>query len=154
MEKRRLPYLDALRVLGAFFVVMVHVTSAGMHLCEPGTGAWRANTLINSLCHWAVPVFFMISGALFLDPRQEISVRKLYRKNLLRIVLCIGVWGFLYSLLDQYVYGTLSVKSIWIAAYGILTNQTGYHLWFLYTLGMLYIAVPLFRLLTAHATKR
>lgn len=41
-----------------------------------------------------------------------------------------------------------------IAVYGIITGNTGYHLWFLYTLIMLYIATPLFRLITCHASKR
>lgn len=154
MDNKRIGYFDALRIVSIFFVIVVHITSVGLRLCETATSAWIANWLINSISHWSVPVFFMVSGALFLDPNRELSIEKLYKKNIFRIAICIIVWGFLYSLLDQYLYGTLSSKSVLIAVYGIITGNTGYHLWFLYTLVMLYIAVPLFRLITCHASKR
>lgn len=154
MGRNRVCYFDVLRVVSIFFVIVIHVTSAGMKLCAPVTAVWRVNWLVNSISRWAVPVFFMVSGALFLEPSRELTLKKLYKKNILRIVVCIIVWGFLYSLLDQYLYGTLSAKSALVAVYGIVTGNTGYHLWFLYTLLMLYIAVPLFRLITSNASKR
>lgn len=154
MNNKRIYYYDILRCVSIFFVIIIHITSVGLRLCEPSTPAWSANWLINSVSRWAVPVFFMVSGALFLNPNRELSIKKLYKKNILRIVICIIVWGLFYSLLDQYLYGTVSIKSIPVALYGIITGNTGYHLWFLYTLVMLYIAVPLFRLITCHASKR
>ena len=154
MNDKRVGYFDILRIVSIFFVIVIHVTSVGLRLCETATPTWNVNWLLNSVSRWAVPVFFMVSGALFLDPRRELSIKKLYTKNISRIAICIIVWGFFYSLLDQYLYGTLSAKSILIAVYGIITGNTGYHLWFLYTLIMLYIATPLFRLITCHASKR
>lgn len=41
-----------------------------------------------------------------------------------------------------------------MAIYGIVTANTGYHLWFLYTLVMLYFGVPIFRLITENASKK
>lgn len=154
MNRKRVCYFDILRIVSIFFVIVIHITSVGLRLCEAATPAWSANWLLNGVSRWAVPVFFMVSGALFLEPSKELTLKKLYKKNIFRIVICIIVWGFLYSLLDQYLYGTISAKSVLIAAYGIITGNTGYHLWFLYTLVMLYIAVPLFRLITCHASKR
>mgnify|MGYP005944273421 CR=1 FL=1 len=154
MDNRRICYLDFLRVTAIFFVVIIHVTSVGLHTYDVFSGPWLMNSLLNSISRWAVPVFFMISGSLFLSPEKELSIKKLYKNNILHIVICIIVWGSFYSLLDQYIYNTLSIKSILIAVYGIITGTSGYHLWFLYTLTMLYIAIPLFRLITAHATKQ
>lgn len=154
MGKQRICYFDFLRVLSVFFVIVIHVTSVGLQSFEIATDAWIVNSLLNSVSRWAVPIFFMVSGALFLAPTKEISAKKLCRKNVCRILICIIVWGLFYSLLDQYLYGSISVKSILIAVYGIITGNTGYHMWFLYTLVMLYIAVPLFRLITCHATKQ
>ena len=154
MNRQRVCGFDFLRIMSIFFVIVIHITSVGLRLCDSMTGTWMANELINSISRWSVPVFFMISGALFLDPSRELSVKKLYKKYILRIAICIVAWGLFYSLLDQYLYGTLSAKSILVAGYGIITGNTGYHLWFLYTLIMLYIATPLFRLITCHASKR
>lgn len=154
MNDKRVGYFDILRIVSIFFVIVIHVTSVGLRLCETATPTWNVNWLLNSVSRWAVPVFFMVSGALFLEPSREITLKKLYKKSIFHIVVCIIVWGFFYSLLDQYIYGTLSAKSVPVAVYGIVTGNTGYHLWFLYTLVMLYIAVPLFRLITCHGSKR
>ena len=154
MDNKRVCFFDILRIVSIFFVIVIHVTSVGLRLCETATTAWNVNWLFNGVSRWAVPVFFMVSGALFLEPSRELTLKKLYKKNIFRVVVCIIVWGFLYSLLDQYIYGTLSAKSVLVAVYGIITGNTGYHLWFLYTLLMLYIAVPLFRLITCHGSKR
>lgn len=153
MKNKRVAYLDLLRIIASFAVVVIHVTSIAINQYNITSTTYMVNALINSALRWAVPVFFMISGALFLDPNKQISIRKLYTKNIFRIVVCIVVWGFFYSILDQYLYGTLSAKSILIAVYGIISGNTGYHMWFLYTLVMLYIATPLFRLITCYASK-
>lgn len=153
MKSQRLVYPDILRILASFLVVLIHVTTVGISDYEIGSSTWCVSLVLNSVCHWAVPVFFMISGMFFLDPEREMPPQKLL-KHILKIIICIAVWGFLYSLLDQYVYGHISAKSILIAVYGIITGNTGYHLWFLYTLLALYLATPTLRILTAHATKR
>lgn len=154
MKSQRIVYPDILRILASFLVVVVHVTSVGIRDYEIGSLTWRSSLAINSVCHWAVPVFFMISGMMFLDPDREVTTRKIFTKNIPKILLCVIIWGFFYSLLDQYIYGDISVKSMLIAIYGIVTDNTGYHLWFLYTLLALYIATPTLRILTANATKR
>ena len=151
---QRKNYFDLLRVISSFAVVVIHVTSAAMNTTEVSSQTYMANALLNSIMRWAVPVFFMISGALFLDPKREVTTKKLFTKIIPHFVICIIIWGGIYSILDQYLYGTLSVKSILIALYGIITGNTGYHLWFLYDILMLYIAVPIFRLITCNATKR
>lgn len=151
---KRKSYFDLLRVISSFAVVVIHVTSAAMNTTEVGSQTYKANALLNSLMRWAVPVFFMISGALFLDPKREVTTKKLFTKTIPHIVICIIIWGGIYTILDQYLYSTLSAKSFLIALYGIITGNTGYHLWFLYDILMLYIAVPIFRLITCNATKR
>lgn len=129
MNDKRVGYFDILRIVSIFFVIVIHVTSVGLRLCETATPTWNVNWLLNSVSRWAVPVFFMVSGALFLEPSREITLKKLYKKSIFHIVVCIIVWGFFYSLLDQYIYGTLSAKSVPVAVYGIVTGNTGYHLW-------------------------
>lgn len=150
----RMIYPDLLRILAAFLVVLIHVTSVVINEGHSASIAWMVCMALNSMSHWAVPVFFMISGMLFLDPKREVTMEKLFRKHITRIVLCIVIWGFFYSLLDQYLYGGLSLRSPFLAIYGILTGATGYHLWFLYALMALYLATPTLRIFTAHASRR
>ena len=151
---KRLVYPDLLRIIASFAVILIHITSSGIGSYEVNTGVWTASAVINSLCRWSVPLFFMVSGMFYLDPEKEVDTKKLFTKNIFRLLLCIVVWGFAYGLLDQYLYSTLTLKSVFITLYGIVTGHTGYHLWFLYTLLMLYVAVPALRVFTKHATKR
>lgn len=154
MAKKRLVYPDLLRVIAGFMVILGHVTSNGIRGYNMNTSVWTASIIINSLCHWSVPAFFMVSGMFFLDPQKEVDTKNLYTKSIWRIVRCIVVWGFAYGLLDQYLYSTLTLKSVFITLYGVVTGHTGYHLWFLYTLLMLYVAVPVLKVFTKHATKQ
>ena len=153
MKEDRVVYPDLLRIIAVFFVIAIHVTSVGIKDYSMNSTVWVFCLALNSLSRWAVPVFYMISGMFLLNPDRKFEVKEFYKKNVLRIVRCIVFWGFLYSMLDQFLYGTISTKSIAIAFYGILTDGTGYHLWFLYTLLLLYIATPVLRILTEHATK-
>lgn len=154
MVEKRLVYPDLLRVIASFAVILIHVTSRGIGGYGINTSVWSSSVIINSLSRWSVPLFFMVSGMFFLDPQKKVDTKKLYTQSIWRIVMCIVVWGFLYGLLDQYLYSTLTLKSVFITLYGIVTGHTGYHLWFLYTLLMLYVAVPALRVFTKHATKQ
>ena len=87
MNRQRVCCFDLLRVISIFFVIVIHVTSVAPRACDTMTGAWMANALINSISRWSVPVFFMVSGALFLDPNKQLSIKKLYTKNILRIAI-------------------------------------------------------------------
>ena len=79
---QRKNYFDLLRVISSFAVVVIHVTSAAMNTTEVSSQTYMANALLNSIMRWAVPVFFMISGALFLDPKREVTTKKaLYKDN-------------------------------------------------------------------------
>lgn len=152
-NKERYTYLDFLRVIASVFIIIIHVTSVGLRESQLYSFDYNVNLILNSISRWALPMFFMISGALFLNPNKNIDKTYLIRK-IKRIVLCIIFWGFFYSILDQMIYSSLTIKSIPIAIYGIITNHTGYHLWFLYTLLMLYIGVPIFRIITKNSSKK
>ena len=155
MKEERIIFSDILRIVAAFFVILIHVTCVGLYDYDIGSSVWTCSLVLNSISRWCVPVFFMLSGIFFLDPKRGFDIRRFFLKNFLRIILCLAVWGFFYSILDQYLYGTLNVKSLLIALYGIVTNHTGgYQLWFLYTLLILYLETPILRVFTSHATKR
>ena len=153
MNEKRLVFTDVLRIVSMLFVVIIHVTSVGIREHVSGSYAWTANIILNSISRWAVPMFFMISGFFFLDAKKKIHAKDFYRKNVTKIIITIIIAGFFYSIIDQYLYGKLSYKSILFALYAIVSNKSGYHLWFLYTLLMLYIATPVLRVITENAEK-
>lgn len=147
----RLFWPDFLRDISFMGVILIHVTSVGMNDYNINTGIYFSASLVNCMVRWAVPVFFMISGMFLLDPSHEISTEKLRRK-VLKLILIIVVWGIFYSLLDDFSNGYLEMKSLPKAVLYVLKGTGGYHLWFLYTLLLIYLALPVLRILTKNGS--
>ena len=140
MAERRILYFDYLRILAVFNVILLHVTAT--HLWDDiGTSQFLVYDTYSTISRWCVPVFVMISGALFLDPQREICIKKLYTKNLLRLVTAFCFWSILYAALD-FAYG--------VRTRDVLYNlvQGHYHLWFIFMLAGLYLVVPILRKVT------
>lgn len=139
----RLWHLDLLRILAVFAVVLLHASPQGYIEVTVGSAPWQVMNALSSLCVWAVPMMFMISGALFLSPEKPLSTRRLYRKNLLRIVTSFCFWSAFYAL----VYCTLTGKGKWTFLNQFLRGH--YHMWFLFAMIGLYCITPLLRQIAA-----
>ncbi|MCI9336931.1 MAG: acyltransferase [Lachnospiraceae bacterium] len=88
-------YLELLRIIAIFFVLFNHTRSFGYSLyanTDQPFSYWGSLTL-SILCKVAVPVFFMVSGAVLLG-RQE-SLGELFRKRVLRFLIVILLFTFL-----------------------------------------------------------
>jgi surface polysaccharide O-acyltransferase-like enzyme len=141
MEQKRSHYLDLLRVFATLGVVLLHVAAQIWGYADPQTKAWIAANGYNSLVRWTVPVFVMISGALFLAPDKEISLKKLYGKNILRLAIAFLFWSLIYACYT--LIGGFDAARF----FATLINGNG-HLWFLPMMIGLYMAIPFFRLIT------
>jgi len=69
----RIIYFDVLRIIAAFAVVFSHVSSQRFHDCFP-SDEWITRMIYDAFGRWSVPVFVMISGALFLDECKKINI--------------------------------------------------------------------------------
>lgn len=104
LSGQRFLYFDCLRILGAFAVILIHVASYKWFTADISTTEWNVLNFYNcSLVRWAVPVFIMISGALFLDGKQ--SITHIYKKNILRIVTAFLFWSPLYAVVTSLTGG-------------------------------------------------
>ena len=64
MEKRCI-YFDILRIVACFAVIIIHVCSWYLY-SDINSPNWQVFNFYNSIVKWSVPIFVMISGALFL----------------------------------------------------------------------------------------
>ena len=138
-DKQRTVYLDLLRILAMVGVVGIHVAASQFASLPIDSSAWKAMNLWDGLCRWAVPMFAMVSGALFLNPERSVSARSVFRKYLPRIILAYLVWSALYAAIGC----GGSVRSF---LRQLLCGH--YHLWYLYMLAGFYLIVPLLRRIT------
>ena len=98
MDKQyRIEYLDLLRIVSIFFVIVVHVTVDNWYVIGNNPFNWLVNNSYNSISRWAVPVFIMISGTIFLREEKEMPIVKIYTKYVFKIVVLLFVWGIIYD---------------------------------------------------------
>lgn len=131
----RTVYFDFLRIIAIFAVVVLHVSAKNFYGAKADTLEWQAFNFYDSIVRWGVPVFVMISGALFLN--GEHTIGKLYKKNVLRIIVAFVFWSMLYALNNM-----IHHHSGWKATLKQFLAGEG-HMWFLFMIVGLYIIVPL-----------
>ena len=131
----RIDWLDWLRVFALLAVVVQHTASQHWYDTDVNGAAWRCFNVFCSVTQWDVPVFVMISGALFLG--REIPVRRICSKYVLRMAAAFCFWSAVYAAVGALGSGTS----------GLLTSLIlgPYHLWFLFTITGLYLCLPFFR---------
>ncbi len=139
LSKQRVLYFDLLRIAAAFFVVVLHTATSQFGSVASGSYEWNIFNLYDGMVRWTVPMFIMLSGALFLS--RPIPVEKLYGKYILRIVIAFVVWSVLYVAEYQWCNGDLYPLN----RSGIILHlmRGHYHLWYLIMLVGLYAMVPL-----------
>ena len=94
-QPQRIAYFDVLRILATFAVIVLHLSAQHWADTDVYSRAWQAFNLYDSAVRWAVPVFVMISGSLFLSGSQ--SLLHILKKNVLRLVTAFVFWSALYA---------------------------------------------------------
>ena len=144
MAQKRIHYLDALRIIAVFAVICIHVSARFYHAADVYSVEWAACNFWEVVSRFAVPVYVMISGSLFLDPSRKIDRSRLFRHNISRIVVSFSFWSAAYILFRKYILGhTLGLGKTFEA---FVCGH--YHLWYLYMIAGLYILVPMLRKIT------
>lgn len=137
-EKNRIYYLDILRIIAIFGVIVLHVSGSKWD-SETGT-SWQVLNIYDGLVRFCVPIFFMISGCLILNPAKPLPIKKLYSKNVLRIVIAFVFWSLCFALFFSLT------NRIGNFMYGFLFGNP--QIWFIYAIIGLYIATPILRRIT------
>ena len=146
--KKDYRYLNILRIVAMISVVAIHSIETPMRDLPlvPTNTLYGWKIFSSFLNAFAVPVFIMISGALFLNPEKEITLKKLYLKNALRIFLDIMIFGSIFALMEiVFTNKTFVFTDIFKAIYNTLCGKTWGHMWYLYMTFGLYLVTPVFR---------
>ena len=147
MTKERVLYFDYLRVFAMLAVIVLHIATQNWENGDVYGFQWNVLNFYDSLVRWGVPVFVMISGALFLG--RKVEIKKLYTKNISRLAVAFIVWSVFYALwlpLSKLVLtgeNTLSLNTI---ASEIITGA--YHMWFIPMIIGLYVCLPIIKQFT------
>lgn len=140
--------LDVIRVIACFMVVVIHVAGYGMEIKNPMTLDWMTRNLVVCAVRCAVPVFFMLSGILFME--KEMPLKVLYKKYIARLVVAWSVWSALYAMIDVVAY--MKNNSFSLEYFMTRLMEGHYHLWFLPALLTVYIFLPVIQSLVKNCS--
>ena len=128
-------YFDWIRLYSSFGVILIHVSAQNWYSTFPGQYKWEVLNFYHSISRWSVPEFFMISGALFLN--KSSSIKKIFKKNIMKVGISYIFWSLIYCLKEKYI------KNIKLKDFILKFFVGHYHLWFLFSIIILYLIVPI-----------
>lgn len=144
-EKRRYIWLDIIKILACFFVIINHSHTRLFDAAGYSLGLVTFDAVFFSICKIAVPLFVMATG--FLSLQKEVS----FKKTLLRIVRIlvplILVSAYYYF---RYTYNGNFINFITTS----VANPQNVALWYLYMLIGLYLVIPFITKMVLNSTQR
>ena len=138
--KDRLTNIDLLKVICIFSVILLHVSS---HQAFDITYNYIYNknfsilNFYNMITRFCVPGFIIISGMFLLD--KDISLKTIFRKYVLRMVILYIVFSLIYTTLFYCKNHSINLINTFFMGY--------YHLWYIYVIIGLYLVTPFLRII-------
>lgn len=105
--------------------------------------------LYNTISHFAVPCFVMLSGAFLLSDNRNAEYKYFYKKSIKSIVIPTLVFSMLYVLYHEaIVCAKIVIKGEPISEIlspikGLIIGAPNYHMWYMYMIIGLYLLIPL-----------
>lgn len=133
----RVVYLDYLRVFAILAVIVIHVSAQNWYAVDMRSADWQIFNIYDSIARWAVPLFVMVSGSLFLGRRLEME--QIYFKYILRLATAFICWAGVYAIVagggkKQIILNTIAGGKD--------------HMWFIPMMIGLYICIPIIQKIT------
>lgn len=144
--------VDLVKTCAILGVVVIHAAT-GAYGAPLGSGEWYCALGWGSAARASVPLFLMCTGALFLPPERELTLRRLWTRYIPRIAAALFFWAAVYLLYHLAAARDFSPASLLAALGDLLLFRHESHLYYLHMVLLIYALLPLLRLLTRHGDK-
>lgn len=138
--RKRILYFDVLNVMACFAVVIMHFNGL-VHSFSP-TSDWLESLVAECLFYWAVPVFFMLSGANLLAYRKRYSTKVFLIKRFEKTVVPFLGWSIIalfWKLVTNQISGPIGPRTFFNL---LLNTQIIDVYWFFIPLFSIYLSIP------------
>lgn len=139
MNKKGVVYFDFLNVAACLCVIGMHCNGI-VHRFE-NVPAWYLSLGIEVLGYWAVPGFFMLSGATMMNYRTRYSTGEFMKRRLLKVGIPMAVWTAVF-----YVWKLHIGAITWSGGRSFLSMLINFGVenvyWFFAPLLMIYLSMP------------
>src|SRR6056297_760202 len=146
-KKDRLDYLDYLRVVACFSVIIVHVSAMGIVSSESGSFYYKGIILFNRFFKYTTPVFLFLSGitSFYGYRNREYKYLDFLSRRLKTVVVPFVLWSSIYYVILVYT-GAYDFNILFYIKNLILGNMS-YHLYFIPILLQMYFLSSIFNYL-------
>lgn len=147
--------IDLAKTIAIFGVVMIHVTAQFL-LLHGTVGTWQYDSAIfwRVLAGLGVPLFLMCSGALMLRPEKELTLKRLYLHNVLRLVVAMLVWAIAYKLWIPLLKHQLTAAFVIQSVKEVLVFNQQFHLYYIHIMLLVYFLLPVTRSFVKNASEK
>lgn len=144
--KKYLYHYDCLRTLACILIVGIHVTDGIVITEEIFNYQWWFKIISQTIFRVGLPVFFILSGALILNNKEE-KLSSFYKKRFIKIGVPLLLFSLFYLFINKYGTTIFEPSTFIVAIKQILAKYVEGHLWFVYTILGLYIVVPFIKVM-------
>lgn len=149
--KERIVYLDFLRCLAIFFVIVLHsiatiIVNPAFYQCP----SWYLCMIIDPFNRTGVPLFFVISGYLLLSSPKTERVWDFYKHNIPKLAVPLTTWSLIYYFAEViYTRQTIDIHDFLSRFFD---QGISVHMWFIYSLLGIYLLCPFFKRIVDHCS--
>lgn len=150
----RIVFLDYIRVVACFLVMLVH-SSETFYAADASGLAGNVSMLMNeenrlwvsvydgALGRISVPLFMIVSAFLLVPMGQGVTMTEFYKRRFKRVLPPLVIFMLLYILLPP-LWGALTWDQAWsdLCMLPVTFPSMAGHLWFMYPLISLYLIIP------------
>ncbi len=148
MKERKIN-IEFIRVFAIIMTVMIHVSNVYIYSFKGISHSdYLVAVIFNSLSRICVPLFFMVSGIFLIGEDYD---RKKYIKRIVRFILILVVWSLIY----YFSIGGWKLNGFFTAILNSFfnSNMTSRHLWFMYAIIGIYIALPFIQVMCKNMSR-
>lgn len=146
-NKKYILYFDLLNIFACFAVVALHVNGAVHTFAK--TRNWVSCMFIEALFYFAVPVFFMLTGATLMNYRKRYDTGAFFKKRIFKTFVPFMIWSIIGICWSIFYTKGMKISDINTPAKFIsaVINCKGMGIyWFFPALFSVYLTIPLFSL--------
>lgn len=143
-KTKRIEYISLASVVSAIAVVFLHANDCFWSFST--SRYWFTANIIESVFYFAVPIFFMISGAMLLDFNKKYDLKQYFSKRVSRTVIPYVIWSFIGLFIQIYYMHSIKVDDVGLKFIvdGLLSGSLVGVYWFFIPLFLIYLAIPVF----------
>jgi len=154
-KPQQLDWINNLRIVAMFLVVILHTTSPMLMAYGKVPDNWLIADFYNALARFGVPVFVMITGALLLG--RDYEPGDFLKRRLWRIIPPFLFWSLVYVAYAWYDEDIAFTNDVWLNVKIVLHQLkfgASYHLWYVYMLIGLYFIIPILSKFVRNASEK